>query len=239
MDAFYKNAWDEELINAAIISDSSALYAALEGGADPDAKCCEGTHKGKTGLMIMAGQDFDTGVSIFVTNNATIDLTDKFGNTALIFGAANAFPGIIRSLLEAKADPNHQNATGYTPLMHAAMYGKVENCRLLLDAGADITLTSMGAEGKTAIECAAGMGKRDVLTVLLKEVDDRNLHKEMVPHIEKALELAQKEKNKRVETQLYLWLESYQITHIRVEQQRENNRKQQRLRNYLGRGPRK
>lgn len=239
MDAFYKNAWDEELINAAIISDSSAIYAALEGGADPDAQCCEGTHKGKTGLMIAAGQDFDTGVSIFVTNNATIDQTDKFGNTALIFGAAHAFPGIIRSLLEAKAAPNHQNATGYTPLMHAAMYGKVENCRLLLDAGADITLTSMGPEGKTAIECAAGMGKADVLDVLLKEVNDKNLHQEMVPHIEKALEIAQKEKIKRVETQLYLWLESYQITHIRVEQQHQKNQEHRNLRRYLGRGPRK
>jgi len=239
MDAFYKNAWDEELINAVIISDSSALYAALEGGADPDAKCCDGTHKSKSGLMIAAGQDFDTGVSIFLTNKATVDLTDRFGNTALIFGAANAFPGIVRSLLEAKANPNHQNATGYTPLMHAAMYGKVENCRLLLEAGADVTLTSRGAEGKTAIECATEMGKRDVLTILLKEVSDKNLHQEMAPHIEKALELAQKEKNKRVATQLYLWLESYQITHIQVEQKRQGNLKQQRLRNYLGRGPRK
>lgn len=237
MDTFYKNAWDEELINAAVIGDSSSLYAALEGGADPDATCCDGTHRGKTGLMIAAEQDFDTGVSIFATNKATVDFQDRYGNTALILGAAKAGPRIIRTLLEAGADSKHQNTTGYTPLMHAALGGKTENCRLLLAADADITQTTRS--GKTAIECAAEMGRRETLTVLLKTVDEKNLHKEMVPHIEKALELAQKEKQERVASELYLWLESYQITHIRVEQQRQKNLEHRNLRRYLGRGPHK
>lgn len=236
MDTFYKNAWDEELIHAAVISDSSALYEALAGGADPDAVCCEGSHRGKTGLMIAAEQDFDTGVSIFVTNKAAVDFQDKFGNTALVYCAEKAGPRIIRTLLEAGADPDHQNATGFTPLMRAALGGKVESCRILLEANADLTQTTRS--GKTAIECAAEMGRRDVLTVLLKAVDERNLHKEMAPHIEKALELAQKEKHKRAATRLYLWLESYQMTHIRVEQQHRKNQEHRNLRRYLGRGPR-
>lgn len=56
------------------------------------------------------------------------------------------------------------DGAGNTALHHAAGWGRLENLRLLLAAGAEKTLRNR--EGKTAIELAEDSGRRRAVQVL-------------------------------------------------------------------------
>ena len=70
------------------------------------------------------------------------------------------------SSLSAGADINAADAYGYTPLMNAAMLGRLDIVRLLIDAGADIQ--RKGQFGYTALHAAAQNGHLDVVQALVK-----------------------------------------------------------------------
>lgn len=239
MGSFYKNAWDEDLITAAIRGDINALHDALLSGADIDAVCSEATHRGKTALMIAAEHDFDTAVSVLLTGKPSVNAQDRFRNTALHHAAPNARGRVIQSLLDAGADPNMRNATGYTALMRAALDGKAENCRILLEAGADLTAKTNGNKelpGKSCIECAAEMERLEVLDLFFKEIDAKKLHKQMVPHVERALEVAQKQQKNGIAARfIYGWMENYQKTVLRDEKKQQMLQRQNNMRRYINR----
>ncbi|KAI0909541.1 DYW family of nucleic acid deaminases-domain-containing protein [Ustulina deusta] len=62
------------------------------------------------------------------------------GDTALHLAARGSHPEINRVLLQKGADPNVLNFEGRTPLAEAALWGRLENVRILLENGADKTL---------------------------------------------------------------------------------------------------
>lgn len=64
------------------------------------------------------------------------------------------------------ADINAADAYGYTPLMNAAMLGRLDIVRVLIDAGADIQ--RKGQFGYTALHAAAQNGHLDVVQALVK-----------------------------------------------------------------------
>jgi ankyrin repeat protein len=64
------------------------------------------------------------------------------------------------------ADINATDAYGYTPLMNAAMLGRVDIVKALIDAGADIQ--KKGQFGYTALHAAAQNGHLDVVQALVK-----------------------------------------------------------------------
>jgi ankyrin repeat protein len=64
------------------------------------------------------------------------------------------------------ADINAADAYGYTPLMNAAMLGRVDVVRSLIDFGADIQ--KQGQFGYTALHAAAQNGHLDVVQALVK-----------------------------------------------------------------------
>uniref|UniRef100_A0A3Q4H5X7 Uncharacterized protein n=1 Tax=Neolamprologus brichardi TaxID=32507 RepID=A0A3Q4H5X7_NEOBR len=71
-----------------------------------------------------------------------------------------------RYLLENGADPNIQDKTGKTALMHACLQQMgAEILSLLLSSGADPTLEDHG--GLSALVYAVNSGNRDILSVLL------------------------------------------------------------------------
>jgi ankyrin repeat protein len=63
------------------------------------------------------------------------------------------------------ADINATDAYGYTPLMNAAMLGRVDIVKALIDAGADIQ--KKGQFGYTALHAAAQNGHLDVVQALV------------------------------------------------------------------------
>jgi len=80
-------------------------------------------------------------------------LTNDDGNTALWFACKGDHTEVMRRLLQAGLDPDHQNPEGVTCLIYAASAGKLAVVRTLLEAGADQSLATL--DGFTALDCAA------------------------------------------------------------------------------------
>uniref|UniRef100_A0A0N4U7Y6 MYND-type domain-containing protein n=1 Tax=Dracunculus medinensis TaxID=318479 RepID=A0A0N4U7Y6_DRAME len=72
---------------------------------------------------------------------------------------------LVSSLLRDGANPNDlHHKYQYTPLMFAAISGKEEICRILMDAGAYADIKN--SIGKTAVEMAALVGKHECVSVI-------------------------------------------------------------------------
>ena len=71
---------------------------------------------------------------------------------------------MIDLLLEYHAYIDAESPNGTTPLMMAAGYGSVQATRVLLRAGADVTVKN--AEGLTALDFALGFAKPDSANAL-------------------------------------------------------------------------
>ena len=61
-------------------------------------------------------------------------------NSALIDVAKDGRLTLVKLLLAAGADVNHQNPTGETALMHASRQGYIDVVKVLLEAGANVNL---------------------------------------------------------------------------------------------------
>ncbi|EXJ70612.1 uncharacterized protein A1O5_06683 [Cladophialophora psammophila CBS 110553] len=77
---------------------------------------------------------------------------DESGKSALYLAAAEQFPDIVKLLLQRGANPNSQTKDGRSPLMEAALWGRYENVKPLLDFGADKNWED--GEGFTAMQLA-------------------------------------------------------------------------------------
>ncbi|KAJ8131619.1 hypothetical protein O1611_g2001 [Lasiodiplodia mahajangana] len=62
------------------------------------------------------------------------------GDTALHWAACEMYPEIIKVLLERGANPNVWNFSDRTPLAEAALWGRWDNVKILLENGADKNL---------------------------------------------------------------------------------------------------
>lgn len=153
-------------VNAQDIDEKTALmYAAefgllnavtvlLAGGADVDAQDKEG----KTALMRAIGElylDVDVATAL-LAGGADPNVRDVDNWTALHYAVSMDYPTILAQLLEdERTVVNAQTKEGYTALMLAAEYGRVNAVKALLARGADALLQN--AEGKTALELAVNL----------------------------------------------------------------------------------
>ncbi|KAM7182686.1 DYW family of nucleic acid deaminases domain containing protein [Rhypophila sp. PSN 637] len=87
-----------------------------------------------------------------------ITWTTVTGKTALHFASGEIHPDIVELLLERGADPNVREAEGHTPLSEAALWGRLENVKLLLNYGANPLLACI-RDGKRAL--AVDFAKND------------------------------------------------------------------------------
>jgi hypothetical protein len=63
--------------------------------------------------------------------------TDEEGKSALTLAACEKYPAVTKLLLDHGAKLNHQDNKGRTPLMEAALWGRIENVNCLLEHGAN------------------------------------------------------------------------------------------------------
>lgn len=161
------NRLNSPLLQAAYGGDVTGIRSAILRGANPN---CRGPIKGlihiNTSLDIVRGyfvcqlpkwqepallialksggdvqtRNRDEIVRLFVGNGAWPNSRDINGDTALILVADDESSDATRFLLENHANPNLADKERKTALMRACYYGRIETVRLLLSAGADISL---------------------------------------------------------------------------------------------------
>lgn len=123
-------------------------------------------------------------VNILIDNGAMLEPLDDGCRTPLHLAAQREDSRITRALLNAKSTrkggdkkyrSDAQALRGETPLHEAAKYGRVENIKLLLDAGAIVNSPTFGRED-TAAHWAAGAGQTEALRVLLDAKTPVHIH---------------------------------------------------------------
>jgi ankyrin repeat protein len=87
---------------------------------------------------------------------------------AASYGGHHNEPRVARLLIEHGADPNTRDntGTGFTPLHHASMYGRIEMVRLLIEHGADVEVKD--DKGRTPLDVASGEQREEIIKLLLE-----------------------------------------------------------------------
>jgi hypothetical protein len=96
-----------------------------------------GKHK-KTPLMVATCFEAERAVVQLIERGANIEEVDEYGTTALHFAAIIGSKSICNILRQNGVNVNAQNKDGYTPLMLAVNFERVEVAQLLLLCGAYI-----------------------------------------------------------------------------------------------------
>ena len=159
------------LVSAAEAGDHTAAVAALDAGADPNARGADGS----TALLWAAyGNDLDL-VRRLVAAGANVDAKNEFGAFALSEAAIRGATGVVAALLEAGANPNATNREGETTLMEAARAGDLDAAAALIAAGADVNAKEQWG-GQSALMWAAAQKQPAMIELLIAhgaEVDAR------------------------------------------------------------------
>ncbi len=88
--------------------DAAALEAALEGGADAQAR----GRWGVSALAQAAARGDLEAVELLLAHGAEVERASAAGNSALMAAAARGRLEVVARLLEAGADPEHKNKWG-------------------------------------------------------------------------------------------------------------------------------
>ena len=132
-----------EAINA---NNSGGVAWALATGADVDARESGSVFCGFNGETPLIRAALYSGTSQPTSVWKFAVFKEERANRGLGYSnpsfrrSIEAHRAIMKKLIEAGADINAQNSVGVTPLIAATMMGNLEDVKLLLDAGADITL---------------------------------------------------------------------------------------------------
>ncbi len=159
-----------DLVAAAEMRDTRAVYSLLADGAAVDAPAPDGT----TALHWAVHHDDRDMVRALIAAGADVDAANRYGATALLLACTNGSAPVVEALLLAGAEPN-RFAAGETPLMTAARTGSVDAARLLLAHGADLHLTEE-LRGQTALMSAAAGRHAGMVRLLVEHGAEVNLH---------------------------------------------------------------
>ena len=103
-------------------------------------------------LRISANLNDVEAVERLLGSGASPNGTDEHKRTALHFGAAKGYDGVVRVLLQNGADPNQKDALGNTALHLAACTNHIGVVTLLLRAGTDVS--QIDNNGRTPMQLA-------------------------------------------------------------------------------------
>lgn len=127
------------IVQAAYQGDIESVNALLKNGADPDTQNAIGW----TALMFGAADNNINLVNLMLEYGANVNIENVYGRTALCFCARYGFDKIAKILIENKAIVNALNDhTGMPPLFIAIEHGHKSMVRILMENGADYSLTN-------------------------------------------------------------------------------------------------
>ncbi|MDF2868323.1 MAG: ankyrin-3, partial [Gammaproteobacteria bacterium] len=158
---------NEQLIEAVIEGDFSAVQSLLRRGAEKNAK----TANGFTLLHYAADSGHLKIVEKLLEKKAEIEAKDNVGFTPLHCAADSGHPKVVEKLLEKKAEIEAKDNIGFTPLHCAADLGYLDVVEVLLEKKAN--KEAKANDGFTPLHCAADLGHLDVVETLLKEGADK------------------------------------------------------------------
>jgi len=152
------NKWLEVLKN----NDYLSAKKLIKEGVDVN----DSTENGESVLAIAIRNRCDSDLlMLLIENGADIDDFDDEGVS--IFDMAITYDNIdmVNYLLEHDCDVNKTHRrSGFTPLMAAACYGRVEIVKILIQRGAN--QEAVDSKGFSAIDFARKMNKKSVLELL-------------------------------------------------------------------------
>lgn len=99
-----------------------------------------------------------------IGSGTNVNITNEFGDTALIWAAYLGQGPLIARLLAAGAKPNHKGAYGKTALHWAAESGRVDICRPLVAGGSQLDL--LNAWGDTPLMAAMRYDQPETIVFL-------------------------------------------------------------------------
>ncbi|MFQ5775509.1 MAG: ankyrin repeat domain-containing protein [Kiloniellaceae bacterium] len=124
---------DPDVLTAAARGDAAALEAALEQGADANAR----DRWGASALMHAAARGDLAAVELLLARGAGVNRTSDAGNSALMAAAARGHKEVLTRLLDAGADPGHKNKWGISVDDWAGWPPNAAEVRALLHAASE------------------------------------------------------------------------------------------------------
>jgi len=140
-------------LSQACVNGSAALVELLlKAGANPNTPIATG----ETPLMTCSKTGGADAVKALIAHDAAVNAKEPVQNqTALMWAAAERHPGVVKMLIDAKADLRARTKRGFTALHFAAREGDQESVRLLLAAGVSVNILAQpGAPAKGKAEDA-------------------------------------------------------------------------------------
>eukprot|EP00468_Gymnochlora_sp_CCMP2014_P013296 CAMPEP_0167760826 /NCGR_PEP_ID=MMETSP0110_2-20121227/11807_1 /TAXON_ID=629695 /ORGANISM="Gymnochlora sp., Strain CCMP2014" /LENGTH=219 /DNA_ID=CAMNT_0007647391 /DNA_START=46 /DNA_END=705 /DNA_ORIENTATION=- len=138
------------------------------------------TSDGYTALIWATRRDRLNVVRMLVQRGATVDLPDNEGNTALIWASGYDQLELVKYFIEvAKANRDHQNQDGDTPLICAAYSNRPRvTSYLVSDALVDIEV--LGENEMTALQWAKKEGHQLVVKIMESHIEKEKKRREVV-----------------------------------------------------------
>lgn len=104
--------------------------------------------------------------TLLVNSGADVNLTDDRGESPLMLAVRDEDTEMIQTLISKGADVNHRVSGGsYSPLITTIMFDRVENAKLLLEAGADPNLADL--HGRNPLSYATAKGDQQMIDLLV------------------------------------------------------------------------
>merc|ERR1740130_1307930 len=184
-------AEDLELFWAARFGRVGQLRELLQQGAAVDS--VDPSH-GHSALTAAASSDQAEAAAVLLDAGADVNLAaQENGVTPLAAAVIEGAAACVRHLLAKGADPELPDMDGFTPLMHAALHGRVDSAAALVEAGA---VLGVGPAGVGAKELAHVQGHQ-ALVELIEGGDQKRLEKAAAEKAEAERVVAAKEASER------------------------------------------
>lgn len=99
-----------------------------------------------------------------LTRGASVDSLNEFRITPLMDACGYGFINVVKILVAYRADINHQDIDGNTPLIQVAYFGKTDCVRFLVSNGANVDMQTK--KGEKASDIAMQRGHRGISGML-------------------------------------------------------------------------
>ncbi len=170
-------AHSSDIANAAQKGNNTAIRTLIEGGGAVDEPQIDGT----TALHWAVHFDDIEAAQLLIRAGASVSVANRAGATPMRLATINGSAAMIKTLLEAGADPNAPlTQHGDTALMMVARTGKPGAIQVLLDNGAEVN-TQEAWGGTTALMWAISEHHPVAVEMLVEYGAEVNVTSKVVP----------------------------------------------------------